>query len=229
MAEYQCEATSLGGFVQQLAVGYVANGYWFYVTGYVPERKDSAAVDRKLIARYGLGLSRWAVARRKVAGGANLQYIRFGRFFVLLATKGEHPFFQDEAASIRKVQDVTIKIGGYAIGHKAGHARVSIERGEYKRRKAYFLDLAVRRTAATLEDEFRRLPFEPYAPVRVQLLCILRAVNRARKVAGFEPVSKSCLRLNRRIYRPFECPGGGPNGRTDDEKPAFSPGAEAKG
>ena len=208
MAGYQCEATSLGGFVQQLAVAYVANGYWFYVTGSVPERKDPAAVDRKLIERYGLGLSKWAVARRKLAGGANLQYIRFGRFFVLLATRGEHPFFQEEAASIRKVQDVTIKIGGYAIGHKGGHARVSIERGEYKRLKAYFLDLAVRRTAEKLEDEFRRLPYEPYAPVRVQLLCIHRAVNRARKVAGFEPVSKGCLRLNRRIYRPFERPGG---------------------
>ena len=51
-------------------------------------------------------------------------------------------------------------------------------------------------------------------PIRGQLLCILRAVNRARKVAGFEPVPNTCLRLNRRIYRPFErprCPaeGGG--------------------
>lgn len=229
MSEYQCEATSLGGFVQQLAVAYVAHGYWFYVTGSIPERKDPADVDRKLIQRYGLGLSRWAVARRKRGGGANLQYLRFGRFFVLLATKGEHPFFQEEAASVRKVQNVPIKIGGYAIGHKAGHARVTIEREEYKRLKAFFVDLAVRRTAATLEAEFQRLPFEPYAPIRVQLLCILRAVNRARKVAGFEAVSKTCLRLNRRIYRPFERPGGEPKRRTDLRKPAFAPESETKG
>jgi hypothetical protein len=203
-SDYSCEATSLGGFVQQLAVAYIANGYWFYVTGHVPERKDAAAVDRKLVARYGIGLSKWAVARRKRAGGANLQYIRFGRFFVLLATPGEHPFFREEAAGIRKVQQVPIKFGGYSIGHRGGHVRVAIERGEYKRLKAYFLDLAVRRTGPKLEAEFGRLPFEPYAPVRGQLLCILRAVNRARKVAGYEPVPNTCLRLNRRSYRPFE-------------------------
>ena len=204
MSDYQCEATSLGGFIQQLAVAYIANGYWFYVTGHVPERKDAAAVDRKLIERYGLGRSKWAVARRKRAGGANLQYLRFGRFFVLLATYGEHPFFGAEAAGIRKIQQVPIKFGGYSVGHRGGHVRVAIERQEYKRLKAYFLDLAVRRTGPKLEAEFRRLPFEPYAPIRVQLLCILRAVNRARKVAGFEPVPTACLRLNRRIYRPFE-------------------------
>ena len=37
-----CEATSIAGFVQQLAAGYVANGYWFSVTGINP----SATVRR---------------------------------------------------------------------------------------------------------------------------------------------------------------------------------------
>ena len=36
----QCEAQSLSGFIQQLAVSYVAKGYWFYVTGQVPDHKD---------------------------------------------------------------------------------------------------------------------------------------------------------------------------------------------
>ena len=135
MSGYQCEATSLGGFVQQLAVAYIANGYWFYVTGSIPERKDATAVDRKLIERYGIGLSKWAAARRKRAGGANLQYIRFGRFFVLLSTYGEHPFFRDEAGGIRKVQQVPIKFGGYSIGHRGrpcagGHRAGGIQAAE---------------------------------------------------------------------------------------------------
>ena len=29
------------------------------------------------------------------------------------------------------------------------------------------------------------------------------AVNRARKQAGLEPVPNTCLRLKRRVYRPF--------------------------
>ena len=35
---YRCVATSVAGFVQQLAVAYVANGYWFDVTGRVRDR-----------------------------------------------------------------------------------------------------------------------------------------------------------------------------------------------
>ena len=47
---YRWVATSVAGFVQQLAVGYIANGYWFYVAGSIPEHKNPAAVDGKLIA-----------------------------------------------------------------------------------------------------------------------------------------------------------------------------------
>jgi hypothetical protein len=53
----------------------------------------------------------------------------------------------------------------------------------------------------------KALPFEPYAPVRSQLLCILRAVNRARAAAGLPEVPRTCLRLRRRVVRPFEPPG----------------------
>ena len=30
---YRCEALTVSGFVQQLAVSYIANGYYFYVAG----------------------------------------------------------------------------------------------------------------------------------------------------------------------------------------------------
>ena len=99
--QYRCEAVSVEGFIQQLAVSYVARGYFFYVTGRVPEHKDPARVDEKLVARYGVDISKWARARRKQVGGANLQYLRHGRFFVLLATHGEHPFFAEEGANVR--------------------------------------------------------------------------------------------------------------------------------
>src|SRR5437870_4167820 len=88
---YRCEATSVEGFVQQLAVSYLGNGYWFYVVGEVPPGKDPRRVDEKLVARYQVDLSKWARARRKRAGLANLQYLRHGRLFVLLATHGMHP------------------------------------------------------------------------------------------------------------------------------------------
>ena len=71
---YRCEAITIEGFVQQLAVSYVANGYWFYVSGVVPPGKDPAAIDAKLIAKYGIGMSRSSRARRKAVGIANLHY-----------------------------------------------------------------------------------------------------------------------------------------------------------
>ena len=81
---------------------------------------------------------------------------------------------------------------------------VRIEREEFKRLKAHFLGLAVHRKAESISAELFRLPFEPYAPVRRQLLELLRLVNRARRTAGFDLVPVECLRLRRRIVRPFD-------------------------
>jgi len=201
---YRFAATTPEGFVQQLAVSYLGNGYWFYVTGEIPQGKDLAKVDEKLVARYQIDLSKWARARRKQAGFANLQYIRFERFFVLLATHGVHPFFEQEADSIRDARKTPIRFRGYSLSYRGGHPHVRIDQEEYKRLKAYFLDVATHRSVERLERELGALPFEPYAPVRRQLLAVLRAVNRERKKAGFAPVPRSCFRFMRRICRPFE-------------------------
>src|SRR3954466_12865883 len=68
MGDYQWEATSLEGFVQQVAVCYVGRGYFHYVTGWVPPKKDPASVDERLIGRYKPDITKWARARRKKAG-----------------------------------------------------------------------------------------------------------------------------------------------------------------
>jgi hypothetical protein len=201
---YRYEATSLPGFIQQLAVSYVGHGYFFYVTGWIPRKKPPEAIDRKLLDRYGIAISRWARSRRKRAQEANVQYLRFGRFFVLLATHGSHSFFTEEARAIRDVRRVPVKVGGYAVSYRGGHPHVRIAQDEYTRLKSYLLDLSVRRSSETLSREFLRLPFEPYAPVRRQLLNLHRAVNRARKTAGYELLPMTCLRLRRKPCRPFE-------------------------
>jgi hypothetical protein len=202
--QYRCEAKSVEGFIQQIAVSYVANGYWFYVAGAIPHGKEPEMVDRKIVALYGIDVSKWVRARRKQLGHANLQYIRFERFFLILATPGKHRFYADEANMIRDARRIPIRFAGYSISFRGGHVQVRIDPIEYRLLKAYFLDLATRRTSESLELEFQRVPFEPYAPVRRQLLGILRAVNKARKVAGRPPLAKDCLRLRRTIFRPFE-------------------------
>jgi hypothetical protein len=203
---YRFEATSIPGFIQQLAVSYIGHGYWFYVTGRIPEGKDPAAVDRKLVQKYGLEISKWARARRKKAGLANVHYIRYGRFFVLLASKGEHEFFREEP--FKDIREDSIRFEGYSIGLKKGvdgrfHPSVRIHPEQYGELKAHFLEIATRRSAESLEKEFKRLPYQPYAPVCRQLLALVRGVNRAREMAGLQRIDRSCLRLWRKPVKPF--------------------------
>ena len=204
---YRCVAITAAGFVQQLAVSYIGHGYWFYVTGLVPERKDPLAVDHKLIGRYGIDISKWARARRKRQGLANLHYLRFERYFVLIATLGEHRFFEEEK-SIRDVRRDSVRFGGYSIGYKRDrggkwHPSVRIHPDTYREMKAYFLELATHRSGEELAAEFGRVQFVPFAPVRVQLLCVLRAVNAERKEGGLEPVPVGALRLRRSVVTVF--------------------------
>jgi len=202
--EYHCEATSVAGFIQQLAVAYVGRGYFFYVAGEIPERKDPRLVDERIVAKYGIATSKATRARRKAAGQANLQYLRFERKFVLLATRGTHPFFQAEQKFIRDVREYPIKFYGYAISYRAGHPHVRIEQVQYLELKAYLAELAVHRSKDWLERELRGLPFEPYAPVRSQLMSMLREVNRRRALAGYELLASSAIRTRRRVLLPFE-------------------------
>lgn len=213
------EAVSVEGFVQQLAVAYVQHGHLFYVAGRIPESKDPRTVDEKLVGTYGLEVSKWARARAKARGQASVRYIRHGRFFVLVSTRGKHEFFLRERC-ILDVRRHPIRYAGYNISYRRGvdrrwHVSVRIAPEEYLRLKAHLVGLAVHRSMENLAAEFGRVPFERYAPVRRQLLNILRAVNRARRVAGFELVPVSALRLRRRVVRPFAAVEEGNNMRRD--------------
>lgn len=207
---YRCAATSVAGFVQQLAVAYVTKGYWFYVTGWIPRTKAPEEVDRKLIDRYGIDVSKWARRRRWKRGQAKVQYLRHGEFFVLLATHGQHPFFAAEGKQVKDIRKAPIYFMGYAIGARLArsgttwHASVRIDRTAFRERKAYFQSIAVFHSVEDLAAALRRIEYEPYAPVRDQLRQILRAVNRRRKAAGLELVPVAAIARRRRPVRPFE-------------------------
>lgn len=220
--EYRFEATSVEGFVQMLASNYLPHGYWFFVQGFVPDGKDPRSVDEKLLTKYRIRMSRDERARRKRTGHANLHYLRFGRTFVLLATKGHHLFFEEERTRIRDVRQCPILFEGYSLSVTRGgflkkedgehvasvdgklRVRVQISREKFLSMRAYFLDVATHKRAENLAGELWRIPFEPYAPVRKQMLNLLRLINQARGEAGFEKISTSVLRYRRRIVKPFE-------------------------
>jgi hypothetical protein len=212
VVNYRCEATSVVGFVQQFACCYVRHGYHYYVVGEIPPKKDPLAVDARIVERYGIGLSKFARARRKRAGLANVQYIRFRSFLVLCSTgpRGEHRFFDEHASGqIRNIREQPLAFGGYSIGWHRGvdrrwHVSVRIHPERYRSLKAYLLEIATRRSVDQLVAEFAGLRFESYAPVRRQLIALLKAVNRTRKTAGLASVPFESLRMRRNIVRPFE-------------------------
>lgn len=213
--QYRAVTTSVEGFVQQIACCYLRHGYWFHVQGKVPAGKSPEAIDEKLISKYGIAVSESTRARRKKAGRSNLQYIRHESTFVILATRGEHRFFEEEANLIRDIRRVPIRYAGYSISYKPGgrkkdgsnddkwHAHVEIDRNQYLDLKAWFSERALRDSPDKLAFAFGQLPIAPYAPVRRQMLLMLREVNRVRKVAGKRQLSDEILPLRRKVVRPF--------------------------
>ena len=99
---------------------------------------------------------------------------------------------------------------GYSISYKqsgvtpAGgeprtwHAHVRLDKATYKSLKAYFLEIACRKSQASLTNEFNRIPYDRYAPIRRQILLIHRAVNEARAFKGLAIVPSEDLQLGRK-------------------------------
>ena len=202
---YHCVAVSVAGFLQQLAVSYVGNGYHFYVTGLIPEDKPPEAVDAKLVERYGIACSKWANARRQARGEAKVQYLRHGRFFVLVATGGAHPFFQQEP-QFTDARRTPIICFGYSVGcwqDKPDCWRPSVRLTEtaQERVRSRLLKLAAHATPEELDAELRRFRLALFAPVQRQLGRILREVNVARQAASLEPLPFGTG--HRRPVRPF--------------------------
>lgn len=213
--QYRAVAISVEGFVQQIACCFLRHGYWFYVTGRIPAGKDPRVIDGKLIEKYGIAVSESTRARRKKTGQANLQYLRYEDFFVILATKGRHKFYEDEGGQIRDIRRVPLKFAGYSISYRRGgrtrtgakdpswHAHVRMERRQHLEIAAHLDALARRRAPESLAAAIYNLPVEPYAPIRRQLLQLLKSANRTRQELGYAPLPLEILPLRRRVVRPF--------------------------
>lgn len=205
---YRCVATSLEGFVQQVATAYIPHGYWFYVQGCIPDGKHAGKVDTKLIERYGVAISKWARTRRKRSGQACMQYIRLESTFVLMATAGRHTFFELERGMIRDVRKTPIKIGGYSISARRGpdgrlHAHVRVDLETMAELKEKFTYLAAHGSQSRLVNALYELPFEPYAPIKRQYLNLLRMVNRILATRQRKEIPAGVLPLRRRIVLAF--------------------------
>lgn len=103
---------------------------------------------------------------------------------MLMATPGEHEsFFVEEAERVRDITESALVHGGYRIELKNGHASVKMEREEIRRLKRRLMKLALG-PVEMLEEELRRVRFQPYAPVVLQLRQVRAEINSVRRRAG---------------------------------------------
>ncbi len=116
---YRYEVTSIEGLVQRVATHLLTKGYYFFVQGHVPEGKDPRALDQKLLSRYDVVKTEGARYWRKTQGLANIQYVRFGRAWYLLATHGDHFIRAGEAKNLRDARKAPIQLGPYSVYVKA--------------------------------------------------------------------------------------------------------------
>jgi hypothetical protein len=208
---YQCQATTLEGFIQQL-VQYFTSGYVFYSTAAIPatKRGRAGAVDKKLVRKYDINISAWTRQVRRKEGRAVFQYLRYENFAVIVCTKGERQKFNaGEGKNIKDARRRPLKFAGYAVSVRVKEngklgARVRVERDTEAMLKCHFAGLALGCSTPRLKAAIYNLPFEPYAPIRRQLLGLVRAMNRIRKAASLELLPYSCVRMQRVQVKPFE-------------------------
>lgn len=196
---YQYVAASVAGFVQQLAEGYVPQGYVFYIYAHGPARKAPAATDAEMIEHFGLeGVTETPSNSR----GGGVRYLRFQRHFAALNT---HPF--PDARDIRVKPFLFL---GYSIGGKQDqdgsifNPSVRIGEAAYQELTVRFEGLALHPDVDALAGAIRAIPFERYAGVREQIDGIVRIINCRRHLAGLERVPPHFIHRERQPFNPFE-------------------------
>ncbi len=211
---YRCEASSPEAVVQLIAASYLRHGYYWYVTGKIPDGKPVDRVDRKLIDKYGIDISEWQRSKRRKSGIANAHYLRHDRWFILMLTAGHHPLRAPSKAGgegehLKDCRRVPIRFSGYSISYRRSgvaqpvgqpekwHAHVRLDAVTYAAAKAHFESIAVHRSPENLASEFAKITYARYAPIRRQLLNILRRVNDLRKQHSFKPLPYEVLKLRR--------------------------------
>ena len=179
---------------QYRACNALRTGYVFYATSYIPLDKDPLLVDAKLMLAYTTFIDKTKVARRKKAGHASVKYLRLGRLCVLLATKGNSPFFQREAW--KDARDNPITFGGYSISARRDDSvSVRLHREATRRFKTFILRWGHKRSREWWERWIWRFPFLPFKGLRDDLFALIRFLNENRKSFRGEPVDwKVCVR-----------------------------------
>ena len=177
----RCVLPSSGVLLRRIIWCMERYGYWYYKTGWIPEPKDPARTDEKILRAYAVPRSRMGLHREGKKGRAKLRYYRTGRFFVLLATDGGHPFFEGEKPD--DVRNTPLRYNGFTISSQGGEIHLRWSADVYRKLRRMFLDRALEATPA-IEARFKRLRHPHHPDIITQKRKIMRAVHKRRRKAG---------------------------------------------
>lgn len=124
--KYLWETTSDEGFVRYLVANILPHGYRFYTCGTIKPTTSLEHFDAVMEEKYRYQMTRSARWRRKAAvspsgkklGLANVHYLRRGRFYILIATKGNHPFYRHNVTETTSRRGEVSRTKHYRDAHR---------------------------------------------------------------------------------------------------------------
>lgn len=195
-------------FMLQQIIYLVSKGYTYYSTGEIPINKSNKArsIDKKIIDKYNINLSKYQRTRRKQKKIANFYYLRWKNQFVILHTKGnvdESVIIDDEFYNLNDYRkgDSKFKIivGKELIVNiimKEGKPTVVLDKSTYKNVKAELDELVKTKQIKKLYKRFSMLNSIPaWSGIVKQKFLLQEEIYKAAKKYGLNTKKKNQIKF----------------------------------
>ncbi|MDQ0808032.1 hypothetical protein [Priestia megaterium] len=213
------EVISWQGLIQMI-VYLLGRGYYHWHLIYLPESKQDKweSIDKKLIAKYGMDISKYTRRDRKKRKIANFYYLRWQHIAILLHTDGE--ITSKVKASIAKLDDtidefydirkthMLLSIGDvstYEIYEHQDKVVVKLEKQCYRELKTGLIDVAETKNKTRMIKTFDQLNGMPaWSGVYQQKKALAKFLVKQARKNGVK-LSLSDLRIvgKRFVYKVF--------------------------
>ncbi len=192
-------------FMLQQIIYLVSKGYTYYSVGEIPLNKASKArsIDKKIINKYNIDLSKDQRARRKKKKLANFYYLRWKNKFVILHTEGklEKPLddvFHNITKKSKGENKFKINIGkelSVNIVLVNGKATVVLDKGTYKDIKIELDELVKNKQIGKLYKRFSMLNSIPaWSGIVKQKFLLQEEIFKAAKKYGLNTKKKNQIK-----------------------------------
>lgn len=214
------EVISWQGLIQMI-VYLAGRGYYHWHMIYLPESKQHkwASIDKKLITKYGMDISKYTRRDRKKRNIANFYYLRWEHIAILLHTDGE--ITGKVQTSIAKLNDTIdeffdirkthmfLNIGDistYEIYKDQDTIVVKLEKQFYRELKTGLMDVAETKNKSRMKHTFNKLNGMPsWSGVYAQKKALAKFLVKQARKNGVK-LNLSDLRMVRKrfVYKVFK-------------------------